>query len=266
MFRGIRGAFSRFYAADGFFLSAGLAFLFLTCMIPLVLLGVSGVGFVLSTEQAAREVVGQVSRNFPVYSREVSRVLYRIVETRTSSGVAGTVSLVLFSMPLFGAVRLVMHRMLGIKTGRSFVRNFLVDVGMVLLLAVLLFIVMAVTWLMQWFQEFVLEPVHVPRPWIHRFTIAVSVAVSAVMFYLGYRYVPYRRTRMGAALAGALVASILWEVAKQLFALYIRQVGVYDQIYGPLGVLVAFVMFVYYSAIVFVFGAAYVAALDSRRH
>ncbi len=31
------------------------------------------------------------------------------------------------------------------------------------------------------------------------------------------------------------------------------------------GVLVAFVMFVYYTAIVFVFGACYVAALESRR-
>ena len=29
--------------------------------------------------------------------------------------------------------------------------------------------------------------------------------------------------------------------------------------------LVAFVMFVYYSAVVFVFGAAYVAALEARR-
>ena len=36
-------------------------------------------------------------------------------------------------------------------------------------------------------------------------------------------------------------------------------------IWTILGVLVAFVMFVYYSAIVFVFGAAYVASLDSRR-
>jgi uncharacterized BrkB/YihY/UPF0761 family membrane protein len=42
-------------------------------------------------------------------------------------------------------------------------------------------------------------------------------------------------------------------------------VGLYDQIYGPLGVLVAFVMFVYYSAVVFVLGAAYVAVLDARR-
>jgi membrane protein len=71
--------------------------------------------------------------------------------------------------------------------------------------------------------------------------------------------------RHGAVLAGAIVAAVLWEIAKQLFSLYIRKVGVYDQIYGPLGVLVAFVMFVYYSAVVFVFGGAYVATLDARR-
>ena len=39
----------------------------------------------------------------------------------------------------------------------------------------------------------------------------------------------------------------------------------YDQIYGPLGVLVAFVMFVYYSAIVFILGAEYVGALERGR-
>ena len=66
-------------------------------------------------------------------------------------------------------------------------------------------------------------------------------------------------------LAGAVLAAVLWEVAKQVFRMYIRQLAVYDQIYGPFGFLIAFVMFVYYSAIVFVFGAAYVAALDSRR-
>jgi YihY family inner membrane protein len=255
---------SRFFAADGLFLAAGLAFFFLVCMLPLLLLAVATVGFVLSTEQAAHEVVGQLSRNFPVYSGEINRALLRIVRTRTASGVLGTVILVLFSMPLFGAVRLVLHRMLGIRGGRSFLRNLVVDAGMVLLLASLLFVVTVATWGMHWFQDFAPGPLQVPGPWSHRVTMGLSLALSALMFYLGYRYVPYRQTRMGAALAGAMLASVLWEAAKQLFQLYIRQVGVYDQIYGPFGVLVAFVMFVYYSAVVFVLGAAYVAALDAR--
>jgi membrane protein len=122
-----------------------------------------------------------------------------------------------------------------------------------------------VTWLFQWFQEFILKPIHIGSRWTYLITVAFSVTLSTMMFYFGYRYVPRRRPRIWAALVGGLLAGTLWEVAKQLFRLYIRKVGVYDQIYGPLGVLVAFVMFVYYSAIVFVFGAAYVASLDSRR-
>jgi len=35
---GPRGALSRFIAADGFFISAGLAFFFLVCLIPILLL------------------------------------------------------------------------------------------------------------------------------------------------------------------------------------------------------------------------------------
>ena len=264
MFGGLRGAFSRFIASDGFFLAAGLAFFFLVSLIPLTLLAVAIVGFVLSSEQAAQEVVGQLARNFPVYRNQIARILLRIVQTRKTSGAVGTLALVLFASPLFGAARLVMHRMLGIRTGRNFVRNIVVDAGMVLLLGVLLFAVTVMTWVLQWVQE-LLEPVHVPGQWIRWATTAVSLGLSSIMFYLGYRYVPYRRVGVGPALAGGVVAGILWEIAKQLFRLYIRQVGVYDQIYGPFAVLIAFIMFVYYSAVVFVMGAAYVAALDARR-
>src|SRR2546422_10067432 len=69
MIRALRTAVARFYAVDGLFLASGLAFSFLICLIPFVLLGVSMVGFVLSGEQAAQEVVNRLARNFPVYRR-----------------------------------------------------------------------------------------------------------------------------------------------------------------------------------------------------
>lgn len=261
----IRGAASKFFGNDGMFLSAGLAFFFLVTMIPLVLLGVSTIGFVLSSEEAANTVVDQLALNFPVYKHEIRTALLRIVENRALTGLVGTVILVIFSTPVFGACRLILHRLLVIRIPPNFLRNLLVDSVMVLLLGVLLFIATIVTSIYHGVQIFVLKQVGVSSTLIDLANLGVSMGLSAAMFYIVYRFVPRRPVRRGAALPGAIVASLLWEVAKQLFSLYIRQVGIYDQIYGPLGVLVAFVMFVYYSAIVFTFGAAYVATLDARR-
>ena len=261
---GLRGAVSRFFANDGMFLAAGLAFFFLLSLIPLILLGVATVGFVLSSEQAANEVVGQLARNFPVYKGEITRTLLRIVQTRRLSGILGTVVLVLFGTPLFGASRLVTHRLLGIRSRDNFFKNLARDAGMVLVLGVLLFVLSAVTWMLYWIQFVILGPHHISRG-TDLFSLVSSVILSGVMFYLAFRYVPRRHMRPRAALSGAVLGSVLWEIAKQLFRLYIREVGVYDQIYGTLGVLVAFVMFVYYTAIVFVFAASYAATLDTRK-
>ncbi|HXH84032.1 MAG TPA: YihY/virulence factor BrkB family protein [Candidatus Tectomicrobia bacterium] len=262
---GFRGAFARFTAENGLFLAAGLAFFFLVCVIPLILLGVSTLGFVLSEESAAQEVVGQLARNFPVYRREISAAILRIVEARAVTGLVGTLVLIFFSTPLLGATRLVLHRMLGVRPTGGYVRDFFLDAVMVLVLTVLLFLASSATWLFQWLQDVVARPPHVSTRTAWVSTLAFSVVLATTMFYLAYRYVPRRRPRALPALVGAVLAGLLWEGAKQAFRLYIRNVGVYDQIYGPLGVLVAFVMFVYYSAIVFVFGAAYVASLDGRR-
>jgi membrane protein len=264
MIGALRSAVTRFYAADGLFLASGLAFSVLVCLIPLVLLGVSAVGFVLSGEQAAHEIVNQLARNFPVYRGEISRTLLAIVETRRVSGLLGTVSMIVFASQLFGAARLVMHRVLGVRAG-GFLGNFARDAVMVLVLSVFLFVGTVAAWTIEWIQAFLLEPVRVSRQWTEMGWLAFSLSVSTLMLYLGYRHLPRRRIRPGAALAGAVLASVLWEVAKRLFRLYVRNIAVYGQIYGPLGVLIAFVMFVYYTCVVFVLGACYVASMDARR-
>jgi membrane protein len=264
MIGALRSAVARFYAVDGPFMAAGLAFSFLVCTIPLVLLAVSMTGFVLSGEDAAHEIVGQLARNFPVYRGEISRALLAVVETRRISGILGTVILIFFSTQLFSACRLVMHRVLGVRLG-GFLRNLARDALMVGLLSVFLFVGTVATWMIEWLQAFVLEPARVSRQGIAGAWVVFSLGLSTLMLYLGYRYVPRRRIRRGAALAGAVLASILWEIAKRLFRLYVRNVAVYGQMYGPLGVLVAFVMFVYYTCVVFVLGACYAAAMDTRR-
>ncbi|MGH6689546.1 MAG: YihY/virulence factor BrkB family protein, partial [Gammaproteobacteria bacterium] len=228
------------------------------------LLGVSAIGFVVSGKDAAHEVVNQLARNFPVYRGEITRALLDIVETRRVSGIAGTITMIIFASQLFGVARLVMHRVLGVRAG-GFLGNFARDALIVLVLSVLLFVGTVATWIVEWLQGVVLEPARVSRQWIEAAWVGLSLTVSTSMLYLGYRHLPRRRIRGSAAFAGAVLASVLWEVAKRLFRVYVRTVVVYGQVYGPLAVLVAFVMFVYYSCVVFVLGACYVASVDARR-
>ena len=264
MIRGLRQTFSGFFTHQGFFLAAGLSFYFLICLVPLLFLVVSLAGFVLSSETATRQVIEQLSQIVPVYQREITRTLHRIVATRRLSGLLGTLILVLFSTQLFAALRLVLNRILGVRA-RSFWRGMLFDIAMIVVIGVLFLATIAVTAVFAWFKTFVFRPAGVPIHWTDWMSIGLGLGFSTAMYFVIYRFFPHRRIFWGAALAGALLASVLWEAAKHLLRLYIAEFGLYDQIYGPLGVLVAFTMFVYYSAVVFVLGAEMVAALERQR-
>lgn len=266
MISALRRAVSGFFANQGFFLAAGLSFYFLICCIPLLFLAISVIGFVLSREAAAAVAVDQLTRYFlPVYRREIARVLLRVAATKTVSGLVGTVILILFSTQLFSAVRLVLARLFNARPAGGFLRGMLLDMVLVFAIGPLFIASVAASDAFAWLQALLITSRQIPGALLQYSSVTFGILLSAAMFYLIYRFLPNRPVRPRSALVAALLTSGLWEAAKQLFRLYIRRVGVYDQIYGPLGMLVAFVMFVYYTMIVFVLGAAYVAAMETRR-
>ncbi len=258
----VRQAFRGFARNQGFFLAGGLAFFFMVCFIPLLFLVASITGFVLSPATVTGQIRDALASTVPVYQDEITRTLLRIIETRSSSGLLATTILILFSTQLFGALRIVLNRILGVR-GQRLLHGFLFDSAMVLLLGALVVGNVGTTAVLAWLKLVAAREVTVPAHWMGRISIGLGFVFSTTMYFVVYRFFPHRRILLRAALGGALVATVLWELARHLLRLYVLNLGLYDQIYGPLGVLMAFVMFVYYSAIVFVFGAEMVAALES---
>lgn len=76
-----------------------------------------------------------------------------------------------------------------------------------------------------------------------------------------YLVVPYRRIDVRHALAGALVAGVLFEFAKRGFALYIASFPTYSLIYGAFATLPIFLLWLYLSWGVVLFGATLTAML-----
>jgi membrane protein len=102
----------------------------------------------------------------------------------------------------------------------------------------------------------------------HLLDILVSFALVTVMFALIYRYIPRVHVAWRDVWTGAAVTSILFAVGKLLIGLYLGKSSVASA-FGAAGSLVLVIVWVYYSAQIFLFGAeftwVYAHAYGSRR-
>jgi membrane protein len=262
--RTLRTAVANFRAHRGFFHAAGLAFSFLTCLVPILFFIVSLAGFVLSRKAASELVLRQLSALIPVYREELHTSLAEIIRRRRLSGLLGTGVLLLFASQMFASLRLVLNDIFGFSRGPGLLREIGKDLVLLLLMGILFLASILVFDLFGWIRLLLLAPAQMPAQWMRSLSLGLAMGSSTMLFFVMYRYFPHQRVPAGAALAGALLAGLLWEAAKQAFRWYILRVGIYDAIYGPLGALVALGMFAYYSGIVFILGAEFTEALRVR--
>ncbi|MFJ1466551.1 YihY family inner membrane protein [Massilia orientalis] len=93
------------------------------------------------------------------------------------------------------------------------------------------------------------------------FYTVVSVALTTGAYVLLYMTVPNRDVDWRDAMWGGLVAAIAFEVAKRVFAIFIRQFPTYAIIYGALAALPLFLVWMYLSWMITLVGALLTAAL-----
>ncbi|MES9986389.1 MAG: virulence factor BrkB family protein [Candidatus Thiodiazotropha endolucinida] len=94
----------------------------------------------------------------------------------------------------------------------------------------------------------------------------MPVMISALAFTLLYALVPNRSVMLRHALAGGIIAALLFEATKRGFALYITTFPTYEAIYGALAVIPIFLIWVYLSWLVTLLGAEFSYCLGIYRH
>ena len=100
---------------------------------------------------------------------------------------------------------------------------------------------------------------------LHLADIIVSAGLIAGMFAAKYKVLPDTPVRWRDVAMGALVTMLLFEGGKYLIALYVGQSRIASS-YGAAGALIVLLVWIYYSAQIFLLGAEFTHAFARRNH
>jgi membrane protein len=92
----------------------------------------------------------------------------------------------------------------------------------------------------------------------------VSIMVTITLFVIVYRFMPKAEVSLFDTLPGAVIGGLLWEASKYIFASSLNYFH-YDEIYGPVGAVVAVLTWSYVSSLILLFGAQ-LTAVFHREH
>jgi membrane protein len=82
-----------------------------------------------------------------------------------------------------------------------------------------------------------------------------SLASTIAALFLVYKVVPHRHVPWRHALAGSLVGAVLFDAAKEVFAVYVRHATTYSLVYGAFAAVPLFLLWLELSWMVLLFGA-----------
>ncbi len=253
-------------------LGASLAFYMLLSLAPLLIFLVAICGFAFSAATAQARLLTQVHAIAgPAGERTVRMLITSAAQPK--SGIFATaialVTLLSGASGVFLELRESLNTIWGARkrissTWRSFVSQRLSSFGMVIGFAVVLMLSLLLSTFIAVFQRLFVGffPVHLAIL-SEAANLLISLFAISVFFALIYKYVPDVPIGWRDVGIGAIFTGVLFTIGKTVLAVYFATVGV-GSTYGAAGSLVALIVWVYYSAQIFFFGAIFTHEYATR--
>lgn len=256
---------------DAFSRGASIAYFTLFSLAPVLLVVIAVAGMVFGREAAQGAVVGQLSG---LMGRDTAVALEGMIRSagESMSGTLATIlglgAIVLAVSGVFGEVQLALNAIWKVKPSGSvvsrLVRARLASLGLVVSLGFVLVVSLTVSAAAGAFGEYLKTWLPATGLALQVVDFAISTVLIAGVFAAFYRVLPDRDLRWRDVLPGALFAALLFQGGKYLIAFYIGETGVATS-FGAAGAIIVMLLWIFYSAQIFLLGAEFSRAWTSRR-
>ncbi|MFP5391690.1 MAG: YihY family inner membrane protein [Gammaproteobacteria bacterium] len=213
---------------------------------------------VFSTMRAALQAYFVQSLMPRAISNTIISNLTQFASKATGLSAVGAVALVATTVTMMGLIERAFNQIWRVRTPRPLIQRITIYWALITLGPLLIGLSITAT------SQLFLATTDLARlsPALSTvFYTAVSVALTAAAYTLLYMGVPNRFVDWRDAVWGALVAALAFEIAKRLFAMFVRQFPTYAIIYGALAALPLFLLWLYLSWMITLAGAVIASAL-----
>ena len=250
-------------------MAAALSYYTVFSMAPLLILAISIAGLVLGREAAEGKIVEQISGLVGTQSAAAIQGMIQAANRPAKGVLASVVGIVSLLAGATGVLSELKSALNGIwrteerSDVKEIVKKNVVFVGMLLgigfLLTVSLIVSAAVAALGKSLRGFLPAPELI----LQSADFALSVGVVASLFATMYRFLPNTKIAWRDVWFGAIVTSVLFNLGKLGLGLYIGKSAVSSS-YGAAGSVLVLLLWVYYSGLIFYFGAEFTKVYSDR--
>lgn len=256
--------FKRRIDEDRILVNAGsLSYTTLLSLVPMMAVMISVLSAFPGFRKLRMEIEDFIFRNFvPTLGEMIHDQMTGFVENASRMTSVGIVALVIVALMLIHSINAVFNDIWRTKMTRRAIASFSIYWTILTLGPVLMGVSITVTSYLVSLTAFSDGSFNEIR---NRILGLLPFFSSVLAFLMLYTLVPNRSVRFRSAFAGALTASVLFEISKKGFTLYITNFPSYQAIYGALAAIPILLVWIYLSWVITLFGAELAASLDSFR-
>ncbi|MEJ0032718.1 MAG: YihY/virulence factor BrkB family protein [Bacteroidota bacterium] len=259
----LRDTVRDFFADDSFSYASSIAFSTIFSL-PAILIIALAIGSTFYERNIVQEeLINQVGRLVgSETSKEIELILAQASFDSTGwwAKIVGIVTLVVSATTVFMSLQNSLNKIWGIKAKPErgwlkYIINRLLSLAMVISFAFVLLVSLVVDTVLVVFQEMLSRVMEgVTLYLVTGLNLLISLGIVTVIFGLLFKVLPDAKIRWRHVWVGALITTLLFTLGKYLIGFYLGNSS-FNTAYGAAGSLVIILLWVYYSTVIFLFGA-----------